>query len=94
MAFDPHAQAAQVTQAKTTQTTLEQRIAQKEAELSRLKERKRASRNKKLILLGIVAEKSIKNDEQFKAYFADAAQRYLSASDLKKVTNRYGGLDV
>lgn len=97
MAFEPEkhqAQAVQVTQAKTTQTTLEQRIAQKEAQLARLKERKRASRNKKLILLGIIAEKAITNDDKLRTYFNDAAQRYLNKRDQEKIMNRYGSIDI
>lgn len=97
MAFEPEkhqAQAVQVAQNQKQTTTLEQRIAQKEAQLARLKERERTARNKKLILLGIIAEKAITNDDNLRTYFNDAAQRYLNKRDLSKISNRYGSLDV
>lgn len=97
MAFEPHtqqAQAVQVAQAQKQATTLEQRIAQKEAQLARLKERERTARNKKLILLGIIAEKAITNDDKLRTYFNDAAQRYLNKRDQEKIMNRYGSIDI
>ena len=72
--------------------TLEQRIAAKEAELQRLKERKKRDRNKRLILIGIAAEKAAAADPSFNDLLVSAAQKYLTPSDLEKteLCDRYG----
>lgn len=72
--------------------TLEQRIAAKEAELARLKERQRRERNKRLILIGIAAEKAAQADPKFYQLLSEAAQAHLKPEDQAKtgLTDRYG----
>ena len=72
--------------------TLEQRIAAKEAELARLRERKKRDRNKRLILIGIAAEKASAADPSFNDQLVAAAQAHLTPSDQEKteLKDRYG----
>ena len=81
MAFDPAVSAVE----KKAKLTLDQRIAQKEAELARLKERGRKDRNKRLILLGIVAEKAAAENSSFRELLLSSARRNLNSSDFEKV---------
>lgn len=72
--------------------TLEQRVAAKEAELARLKERVKRNQNSRLILIGTVAEKVAATNGPFNAALIAAARESLSSKQLKKAAleDRYG----
>lgn len=80
----PQQPAAKAAGTKAEKLTLQQRIARKEAELARLKESERKARNKRLILIGIVAEKVALKDGAFNAALVAAARQHLSPTDLEK----------